>query len=564
MTDAPPRPPDDPRADRRSPRAGPARRAQAGKPPAVSTAPGAGSPGVTPLAVPGGAGSAGSRPEAGPAGGGQPPEAIGVGVAAHRERGPFERLVLVLAALLSALILLTTVGGWTAYEYFGGQIHRIRLGLGDDRPADAASGTRNYLLVGSDSRAGTGDEYQSQEAVTDERSDTTMLAHLDADGTTTMVSFPRDTLVRIPGHGRAKLNSAITLGGPSLLIRTIESLTDIKIDHYVSIDLAGFKAMTDALGGVTICVKPLPNGSKSNLYDPWSQWRGKVGDNRLNGEQALAFVRQRHGLPDNDFDRIRRQQQFIGAVFTQATSTGVLANPVRLESLVHAATGALTVDDGTSINDLRALATRLRGMSADQIRFETIPVHTPTPAEGANAIGELPRFGAVQLYDPIALEKFLGPLRGRPVRPSARSASPSPSVSASAVKVDVYNGAGVSGLAGSAATRLTRAGFQVGSPRTWSHGTLTASQVRYHPGDAAAARTLQAAVPGSRLQEDPAVPAGRVYLVLGTSFTASAVITSSTPAGGSSAAGAGPSAAAAPSAPSAPETASEITTGCTY
>ncbi|KQC38927.1 LCP family protein [Frankia sp. ACN1ag] len=504
---------------------------------------------------------------------------------ARRERSPLGRLVILLAAVLSALILVTTVGGWTAYEYFGAQIHRIRLGLGDDRPADAASGTRNFLLVGSDSRAGTGGEYESQGAVTDERSDTTMLAHLDADGTTTMVSFPRDTLVRIPGHGRGKINSAITIGGPSLLIRTIENLTDIKIDHYVSIDLAGFKAMTDAVGGVTVCVRPLPGGGRSNLYDPWSQWRGRVGENRLSGEQALAFVRQRHGLPDNDFDRIRRQQQFIGAVFTQATSSGVLTNPVRLENLLHAATKALTVDDGTSMNDLRALATRLRGMSADQIRFETIPVHAPTPAEGGNALGELPRFGSVQLYEPITLEKFLAPLRGRPSRAAAPAVSPSPTVPPAKVTVDVYNGAGVSGLATSAAAALDRAGFQVGPARTWRAGVQRTTQVRYHPGAVQAARTVQAAVPGSTLQQDATVPAGRVSLVLGTAFEVDTITAAPTPAGAAAGAAAGPTTAGSPagasvgaasggatapatpapaSTPAPATTAAELTSRCTY
>lgn len=520
------------------------------------------------------------RPSVAPAGATE----VGGHTDTRRERSILNRLVLVLAGTLSALILLTTVGGWTAYEYLGGQIHRIRLGLGGDRPADAAAGTRNYLLVGSDSRAGTGNEYQRGGPVTDERSDTTMLAHLAADGTTTMVSFPRDTLVRIPGHGRAKLNSAITMGGPGLLIRTIENLTDIKIDHYVSIDLAGFKAMTDALGGVTVCVKPLPDGSRSNLRDPWSQWRGQIGENRLNGEQALAFVRQRHGLPDNDFDRIRRQQQFVGAVFSQAMSTGVLTNPVRLEALLHAATRALTVDDGTEINDLRALATRLRGMSADQIRFETIPVHTPTSAEGANANGELPVFGAVQIYDPRALEQFLGPLRGRPRAATTAPPSPSPSVlPAAKVTVEVHNGAGIGGLASAAASRLAQVGFRTGAPQTWAHGTLRDTQVRYHPtsgnragnqsGSVAAARTVQAAVPGSQLQTDVAVPEGRVWLVLGTTFHTDEVVAPASPttSGVAPAASVGSDAsdgstAPAPSAPGAgaAATATQLTAGCTY
>ncbi|WP_241255490.1 LCP family protein, partial [Candidatus Protofrankia californiensis] len=217
----------------------------------------------------------------------------------RRQRRLGQKLLLALAGVLSMAVVVASTGGYVIYRYFDAQINRVALALGDDRerPAAAPPGTANFLLVGSDSRAGTGNMYQSQEVVPGERADTTMLAHLDADGTTTLVSFPRDTLVRIPGHGRNKLNSVITIGGPSLLIKTIENLTDIKIDHFVSIDLAGFKAMTDAIGGVTVCVKPLPDGGTSNLHDNYSQWHGVVGENHLNGEQALSFVRQRYGLP---------------------------------------------------------------------------------------------------------------------------------------------------------------------------------------------------------------------------------------------------------------------------
>ncbi len=332
---------------------------------------------------------------------------------APAQRSLFQKLALALAAVVSMAVLAVSGGGYVVYRYFDAQITRVPLGLDEaERPAEAPPGTENFLLVGSDSREGTGNQYQSDEVVSGQRSDTTMIAHLDANGTTTLVSFPRDTLVTIPGHGRNKLNAAITIGGPSLLIRTLENLTNIKIDHFVSIDLAGFKAMTDAIGGVTICVRPLPGGSTSNLHDEWSQWHGVVGENHLNGEQALAFVRQRYGLPDGDFDRIRRQQQFISTVFQKATSNGVLANPAKLEGLLASATGALTVDDGTTVDDLRNLANRLRGMSTDAISFETIPVREPTRADGANSAGELRRFGSVQLYDPGQLDTFLAPLRG--------------------------------------------------------------------------------------------------------------------------------------------------------
>ncbi|WP_420497313.1 LCP family protein [Parafrankia sp. FMc2] len=491
----------------------------------------------------------------------------------RRRRGLAARLVATICAVMSCLIFAFAVGGFALYEHFDRQINRLRLTLDGERPANPIEGTTNFLLVGSDSRAGTGGEFQRGGEVAGQRSDTTILAHLDANGTTTLVSFPRDTLVHIPGHGRDKLTQAISIGGPSLLIRTIENLTDIRVDHYVSVDLAGFRDMTDAIGGVTVCVKALPNGSRTNLRDEWSQWRGRVGENHLSGDQALAFVRQRHGLPDNDFDRIRRQQQFIGAVFRKATSDGVLTNPARLENLISATTKSLTIDDGTDIDDIRLLAKRMSAMSTDQIRFVTIPVHAPTPAEGGNSLGELPRFGSVQLYDPAQLDTFLTPLRGgAPARPAPAEPAAVPPRD---IAIDVFNAAEVGGLASTASDDLARLGFRVGTPRDWPDGTSPATEVRYGPGKEAAARAVAAVVPGSRLVRDGRLT-DRVSLVLGTSFrqvkaaagtqgegrggTAGIV----QPPGGSAG---GDQAGSAPSvAPrsTAPVTATQLTTGCTY
>ncbi len=337
---------------------------------------------------------------------------------------PIASLLRGIAGLLSMVILLVTVVGFGFYRYFDQRIDRVALHLGTHRPAPAPPGDVNYLLVGTDSRAGTDGEYGSAPG---QRSDTTILAHLDQNGTTTMVSFPRDMWVDIPGHGHGKINSAISTGGPSLLVSTIEQLTDITIDHYVSVDLAGFKAMTNAIGGVTVCVAPLPAAQRAagfdNLSDRYSGWNGHVGSNRLDGDQALSFVRQRHGLPGGDLDRIRRQQQFIGAVFRKATGTGVLTNPSRLEGLLATATSSVTVDNGTDLGDLRRLATRLRGLDASKIQFMTVPTYIPTVADGANGLGEILVGGqrvSVEFYDPEALASALAPLRtGAGETPSA-------------------------------------------------------------------------------------------------------------------------------------------------
>jgi LCP family protein required for cell wall assembly len=479
-------------------------------------------------------------------------------------RSTVSRTLLVIAATLSALVFVVSIGGYTVYRYFDGQIARIKLNLGSDRPAASEGGAVNFLIVGSDSRAGTGTEFESEGAVDGERSDTTIVAHLAADGTTTLVSFPRDTLVAIPGHGRGKLNSAITTGGPSLLIRTIERLTDLRIDHYVQVDLAGFRQITNAIGGVTVCVRALPDGSTANLHDPWSQWNGVVGANHLDGEKALAFVRERHGLPDGDFDRIRRQQQFISAVFAKATSTGVLANPVKLESLLRAAFGALTVDDSTTIDDLQKLATRMHGLRPDQLRFETIPVRPPTPAEGANALGELPVYGSVQIYDQETLDAFLAPLRGTPSPTGApASAATGPGLPAGPVsprsdfKVEVYNATGLGGTAGRTASSLQIAGFVVGAARTWTGKAPSSTQVRYPPGQEADARALAAVVPGASLSVDPTLTDGTVSLVLGDGFAG--LRDAKTPAAPTGAATQAPAAR-----PTQATTAAQLTGGCTY
>ncbi|WP_311447105.1 LCP family protein [Frankia nepalensis] len=475
------------------------------------------------------------------------------------------RTFTVLAGVLSALLFVVAVGGYTVYRYFDGQISRIKLDLDGERPADDDAGAVNFLLVGSDSRTGTGDEFQNQGDVEGERSDTTMIAHLAPDGTTTLVSFPRDTLVAIPGHGRGKLNSAITTGGPSLLTMTIERLTRVRIDHYVSVDLEGFRQMTDALGGVNVCVRALPDGRTSNLRDPWSRWSGTVGVNHLDGDQALAFVRQRHGLPNGDFDRIHRQQQFIGAVFEKATSSGVLTSPARLDALLRAALGSLTVDNSTTIDDLQRLALRLRGLRADQIRFETIPVRPPTPAEGANKLGELPVYGSVQIYDQRTLDAFLAPLRGA----KAPESSPPPSAGVpagpvsdrSAVRVDVYNGTGVAGQADQTADGLATAGFAATTAQTWTGAALRGSEVRYPPGREADARAVAAVVPGARIAVDPTLRAGRVTLILGTGFAG--LDRSATGVGTGPSATAGGRAGTAPPVRSG-QTAAELTSSCTY
>ncbi|SNQ49032.1 Cell envelope-related function transcriptional attenuator common domain [Frankia canadensis] len=319
------------------------------------------------------------------------------------------------AAVLAAVVLILATTGWAVLRHYDGRVRHVPLtfSAGVDRPAKAGGGTQNILLVGSDSRAGTNGAFGAAEG---QRSDTTILAHLDASGSTTLISFPRDLWVRIPAYTdsrgtqhaaqRSKLNAAYSYGGPSLLVSTIEGLTGIRVDHYVQIDFVGFQGMTDALGGVTVCIRELPPELRArgfdNLHDHFSGFSGQVGENRLNGAQALAFVRQRYGLPESDIDRIRRQQQFLGVVFRRISATDTLLNPAKLINVVDAATSALTLDDQTSLADLRLLAVRMQAIGSGGVTFATVP------ATGGTRAGQ-----SVLVLDPAQLGAFLKPFGGR-------------------------------------------------------------------------------------------------------------------------------------------------------
>jgi LCP family protein required for cell wall assembly len=505
-----------------------------------------------------------------------------------RRRPPALRLVNVIAATLSVLILIVSVGGYVVESWFNGSIARIHLNLGKNRPAGAPSGSENWLLVGTDNSAPG--EYGVRAG---ERSDTTILTHLDADGTTTNVSFPRDTLVTIPAYTdssgvahpsrKDKFNTAISLGGPSLLVRTVEQMTGIRVDHYVSVNLDGFKKISQAINGVSICILPSTFHDPSdvnitNINDGFSGFHGKVGVQTLVGDQALAFVRQRHGLVNGDIGRIQRQQQFLGSVFRTATSNRFLFNPDAVLRLLSAIKSALTLDQDTSLTDLEKLGLRLRGLEPGKVTFETIPQRgletTDTnlgqifidSAGGPELIpnGQTVSVGNVQILDQAGFDTMIAKLKDEkpPATPKA-SVSAKPKVEKltvppSQVLVTVENGTGRTGLAGQVKQALAQEGFPTGSAATATTHPQT-SEVHYAPGNVAGARTVAAAVPGAVLTQDPSVSDG-VVLVLGANYTSvfpvdmsNAVAANPTPT---------PTASVSP--PAAPITAESLGNRCTY
>ncbi|MQA88027.1 MAG: LytR family transcriptional regulator [Streptosporangiales bacterium] len=310
------------------------------------------------------------------------------------------------AVVVSVAVVVAGVLGYFAWRY-DQNVTRASGAFGEvpgagPRPERLVADAENWLVVGSDARSegattgsDAGDKAFRPGA---QRADTLMLVHLTAGRDKAyIVSFPRDSWVDVPGHDMAKINAALSYGGASLLVATFEQLTGIRVDHFAAIDFQGFQKMTDAVGGVDVRLS-------ETVRDPKSDKVFRAGVNHLNGEEALAFVRQRYGLPGGDFDRIKRQQAVLRALMSKAVSAGTLANPVKLNGLLDAATEAVTVDETLSGNDLRGLAFGLRGMRTDDVTFLTVPVAT-TASRGAQSVVLLDEKRAKRLYEAVRRDK---------------------------------------------------------------------------------------------------------------------------------------------------------------
>jgi LCP family protein required for cell wall assembly len=276
-------------------------------------------------------------------------------------------------------------------------------------PADSAatsSGT-NWLIVGSDSRAGLSAEDEENLATGDaagQRTDTIMLIHSGSSGPV-LVSLPRDSYVPIAGHGNGKLNSAYALGGPQLLVSSVEAATGLHIDHYAEIGFGGFVGAVDAVGGITM---DIPEAIK----DPKAGLDIQAGPQELDGAAALGYVRTR-ATASSDFGRVERQRALLSALIAKATSPSTLVNPFRVVPLANAMTGTITVDDGDHIWNLALMGLSLRGVSGGDGVATTVPVGS-TPNIGGQSVVRWDKarasrlFGALQ-EDVKPAETALGP-----------------------------------------------------------------------------------------------------------------------------------------------------------
>jgi LCP family protein required for cell wall assembly len=322
------------------------------------------------------------------------------------------RLRRVLLLLVGAFVLLLAcaVGGiYYLTNQLGNEVDRIPgvfAGLDEaQRPAKPLTGPGadavNILVAGSDTRSaaqttGTG-AVGAEWAPGAQRSDTIMLVHIDGDREqASVISIPRDSWVNIPGFGMNKINAAFSLGGPSLYVATIELLTGVRIDHLAVIDLQGFANLTDALGGVTVDIP-------RTVSDPSTGMVWHAGVQKLDGDQALLYVRQRYGLPGGDFDRIKRQQYFLRQLMLQTLSAGTLANPFKFHSALSAVATNLSVDDEFSNGEMRSLAFSLRNLRLGDVDFLTVPLNG-TGRRGAASVVLLNKRADASLFKAVRID----------------------------------------------------------------------------------------------------------------------------------------------------------------
>ena len=273
---------------------------------------------------------------------------------------------------------------WAGLGRITAAIPRVDAFAGlENRPKKESSAV-NYLIVGSDTREGLSREEIKRlkvggtDVAAGKRSDTMLLIHISKKrDKAAIISIPRDSYALIPEHNNSqgkvipaaysKINSAYNWGGAPLLIETLESMSDLRIDHYVELNFVGFVRMVDALGGVEICTKKDINDPKSHLTLP-------AGTHVLDGVDSLKFVRTRVFDGLGDLGRMKRQQEFAGAMLRKATSAGVLLNPVKMVDFINSALDSVVTDEGLSQGDLLTLGKQLRNLSASNVRTLTIPL----------------------------------------------------------------------------------------------------------------------------------------------------------------------------------------------
>ncbi|GAA2414629.1 LCP family protein [Streptomyces glaucosporus] len=427
------------------------------------------------------------------------------------------------ATAVSAMVLLAGGIGQAVVSRLDTRLERVDPFRGlSHRPA-AGDGT-NFLVVGTDDRSTVTEEEKRRYSLGGTPcncTDTIMLVHLSADrDRASVVSIPRDSYVEFPEHtdpvtgerrtGRTgKINAAYSIGGPGLTVRTVEEMTGVRIDHYLEVGFTSFMRTVDALGGVPVCTTRPLSDSRSGLDLP-------AGTTRLNGGQALQYVRARYIDPDGDLGRIRRQQRFLAAAIDEATRSGVLTNPARIGRIASALLGSVRADPEFGAGEMIALGRAMRGFTSASSEFASVPVADPdhnVPGVGSTVVWD--REGAERLFAALRQDRPLAGARTasakNPEGPGGRagregtSREPEPlpvGVDPKTVRVQVENGTAVANLGAWLDRELRATGFDTtGTPRPADRQDVRRTVIRYDPEWDRSARALAAALPGARLEK---------------------------------------------------------------
>lgn len=414
---------------------------------------------------------------------------------------------------------------------------KLALGGGEDGAVD-------ILLVGSDSRTDAHGNPLSPAEIAMLRAgnevalntDTILVIRVPNDGSSaTALSIPRDTLVETGKLGPTKINGVYgatreevraarveagagekeaedegTQAGREALVEAVGDLTGISVDHYAEVGLLGFVLLTDAVGGVDVCLNNAVDEPLSGAHFP-------AGEQTLSGPDALSFVRQRHGLPRGDIDRIVRQQVFMASLAGKILSAGTLTNPARLDGLRRAVERSVILDEGW---DLLGFVEHLQNLSGGKVRFGTIPV--------LDIAGTGPNGQSVVLVDPEAVRAYARTLVGDDSGPPPAPAVPA-DFDRAPFTVDVLNAGNISGLAAAVSGELARRGWSAGDVDNADDSAVKGSHILV-AAESDAARALSADLGGLPVVVNPDLRGNRPRVVLGNDYSGPGV-SGSTPPG---------------------------------
>ncbi|MFF3613395.1 LCP family protein [Streptomyces sp. NPDC002580] len=407
---------------------------------------------------------------------------------------------------VSAVVLASAGIGHAVVTSLDADIARVDP-FKDMKNRPEAGNGMNVLLVGTDGRDRITEAERRKYRLGGAPchcTDTIMIVHISEDRErASIVSLPRDSYAETPeitdpvtGRRTAphplKLNAAYAQGGPTLTVRTVEDMTHVKIDHYLEVDFASFMKTVDVLGGVRVC-------TARPLKDSYTGLDLSAGSHLLSGGQALQYVRSRHTDGSSDLGRMQRQQRFLAALVGQATSSGVLLNPMKFRDVTRAALGSVRADKGFGTDELLDLGRAMRNFSPSSSEFTTVPI---------GRMGYVVKgIGSTLKWDETKARKLFQDLRED--KPLAAPRAPRPkavrvAVAPQQIRVQVENGTATTGLGKRVDGALAATGFRTtGRPVTAGDRTVRRTVVAYDPRWDRSAKSLATALPGSELRAVP-------------------------------------------------------------